>query len=123
MTSLGSWIARLDRLPIAATQARLLGEAAARLQASTEENLSHPPGASHAMPWQRTGALRDSIAASVEADAVVVGSTSIVAVAQELGTAILPPRPFLAPGARDGEAIADSFGAAFAALLQGAAPE
>lgn len=51
-------------------------------------------------PLLRTGALRDSIGHSVEMQGVaageaIVGSTSRIAVYQELGTATIPPRSFL----------------------------
>jgi phage gpG-like protein len=48
-------------------------------------------------PLLRTGALRDSIGHEVHGFEAVIGSTSDVAVFQELGTNKIPPRPFLGP--------------------------
>lgn len=50
-------------------------------------------------PLLRTGALRDSISREVQGDEAAVGSTSDIAVYQELGTPTIPPRPFLGPAA------------------------
>jgi HK97 gp10 family phage protein len=50
-------------------------------------------------PLLRTGGLRDSISRQVEGDEAAVGSTSDIAVYQELGTDKIPPRPFLGPAA------------------------
>ena len=51
-------------------------------------------------PLLRTGTLRDSIEFEIEPNAVaislVLGSHDKVALFQELGTATIPPRPFLA---------------------------
>lgn len=50
-------------------------------------------------PLLRTGELRDSISHSVEGNEALIGSTSEIAVFQELGTPgadhPIPPRPFL----------------------------
>lgn len=46
-------------------------------------------------PLLRTGELRDSIGHEVDGRNAVVGSTSDIAVYQELGTARIPPRSFL----------------------------
>lgn len=48
-------------------------------------------------PLLRDGTLRDSISHTVEATEAIVGSTSDIAVFQELGTSKIPPRPFLGP--------------------------
>lgn len=50
-------------------------------------------------PLLRSGDLRDSITYEVEGDTVSIGSDSDVAVYQELGTATIPPRSFLAGAA------------------------
>jgi hypothetical protein len=50
-------------------------------------------------PLLRTGEMRDSIHVVVERLTQTVGSDSAVARAQELGTATIPPRPFIAPAA------------------------
>lgn len=50
-------------------------------------------------PLLRTGALRDSISREVHGTEAAVGSTSEIAVYQELGTDKIPPRPFLGPAA------------------------
>jgi hypothetical protein len=96
-------------------------ELARRADALAQEirgTLSHPPGSTHETPWLRTGTLRDSIAASVDQDDAVIGSTDPVAVFQEYGTAAIPPRPFLAPAAAvAGESIAHAIAAAVAKAL------
>ncbi len=50
-------------------------------------------------PLLRTGDLRESISHQVEGLEAAVGSTSDVALYQELGTMNMPPRPFLGPAA------------------------
>ena len=87
---------RLASLDIAQAIADALGDAAGALNARVTDALSQPPGQDHATPWLRTGALRASIGYGVDGMKAVVGSTSGVAVDQELGTQIVPPRPFLA---------------------------
>jgi HK97 gp10 family phage protein len=52
-------------------------------------------------PLLRTGELRDSIEAEAKGDKAVVGSTSDIALYQELGTDKIPPRPFLGPAGYD----------------------
>lgn len=50
----------------------------------------------------------------------VVGSSGSAAVRQEIGTATVPPRPFLAPvAAAQGEAVAHGVAARVAAVLRG----
>ena len=46
-------------------------------------------------PLLRTGALRDSIRHEVRGRSVAVGSDLDIAIYQEMGTATIPPRPFL----------------------------
>jgi HK97 gp10 family phage protein len=50
-------------------------------------------------PLLRSGALRDSISREVHGLEAAIGSTSDIAVYQELGTDKMPPRPFLGPAA------------------------
>ena len=58
-------------------------------------------------PELRDGQLRDSIGHHVECDKAVVGSTSMIAVYQELGTSRMPPRSFLEAAAhRKAEEVA-----------------
>ncbi len=77
---------------------RSVGQAIAQqIEAAVVDSLSHRPGDEHGNPWERTGALRASIASEVTANAIVVGSTDPTAVFQEEGTRTVPPRPFLAP--------------------------
>jgi phage gpG-like protein len=54
-------------------------------------------------PLLRTGELRDSIGHAVRGFEAVIGSTSDVAVYQELGTDRIPPRPFLGPAVVENE--------------------
>lgn len=52
-------------------------------------------------PLLRKGDLRGSYSRAVEGNEAVVGSTSDIAVYQELGTSKIPPRPVLGPAAFD----------------------
>jgi len=52
-------------------------------------------------PLLRTGELRESIEAVAKGGEAVVGSTSDIALYQELGTDKIPPRPFLGPAIYD----------------------
>lgn len=55
-------------------------------------------------PLLRSGELRDSISHEVASHEAVIGSTSDVAVFQEMGTDKIPPRPFLGPAGFKSEA-------------------
>jgi len=90
---------RMERLELEAAARRALLGAGEQLARDVRANLSTPPGGPHAVPWLRSGALRDSIAMQEVEDGVVVFSGSDVAIHQELGTRHVPPRPFLAPAA------------------------
>lgn len=71
-------------------------------------------------PLLRTGALRDSIGHRVEKDEAVIGSDSPVAVAQELGTARIPPRSFLGSAAASrADEIVEILGRGATAALTG----
>lgn len=50
-------------------------------------------------PLLRTGELRESISREVTSEEAVIGSTSDIAVYQEVGTDKIPPRPFLGAAA------------------------
>lgn len=64
-------------------------------------------------PLLRTGDLKESISHSVEGLEALVGSTSDVAIYQELGTLHIPPRPFLGSAAiRNEHKIVEAAGAA-----------
>ncbi len=121
ITGLNEFRERLERLRPEEVMARALAEQAQRMTARVRDGLSEPPGgAGHDEPWLRSGALRDSV--SVEADGLqaAVGSSDPAAVSQELGTAHMPARPFLAPAAAGmGEEVARAVGAALAAALRG----
>lgn len=52
-------------------------------------------------PLLASGALRDSIQYRSSEKSFEVGSDNQIAVYQELGTATIPPRPFLAPALHD----------------------
>lgn len=58
-------------------------------------------GYSENEPLLREGDLRDSIEEDVRGNEAVVGSVGDIAMYQELGTARIPPRPFLGPGLYD----------------------
>ncbi len=118
--TLAELAAGLARLDIASVTAAALSEQANHIGDAVRDALSHPPGDDHAAPWERSGALLDSIGVSVAGDEAVVGSSDPVAVWQEHGTSRIPPRPFLAPAAAaHGEAAAQAVGAAVAAAIGG----
>lgn len=86
--------------------------------------LSGAPGGAHDAPWVESGRLRDSIGVAVEGGAdgarAVVGTSDPAAVPQEMGTARMRPRPFLAPVAGEmGEEAARVAGRVVAAGLRG----
>jgi hypothetical protein len=116
---------RLERLRADEVMARALAEQAQRMAARVREGLSEPPGAAgHDEPWLRSGALRDSVEAQADGLQAAVGSSDPAAVPQELGTARMPARPFLAPAAAAmGEEVARAVGAAMAAALRGDSPD
>ena len=74
-------------------------------------------------PLLRSGALRDSIGHQTDVNSLeaVVGSTSDIAVYQELGTEKIPPRPFLGPAAEQNRNAIKKIvgGAAIRGLLGG----
>lgn len=117
--SLGSATARLAGLDLAGLQRTALDAAAEGLRAEVRELLSNTPGAEHATPWRKTGALHDSVGASPCEGGAVVGSTDPVAIDQELGTRSVQPRPFLAPAAvRQAPGIAAGIADAVAEALR-----
>lgn len=115
---------RLERLRSEEVMAKALAEQAQRMAAKVRDGLSEPPGgAGHDEPWLRTGALRNSVGAQADGLQAAVGSSDAAAVPQELGTAQMPARPFLAPIAAEmGEEVARAVGAAMAAALRGDGP-
>ncbi len=114
----GQAAAALATLPIAETLATELAAQSARLADAVRASLATPPGGPHEDPWRQTGNLESSIAASTEALAANVGSNDPAAAPQELGTATIPPRPFLAPAATAlAEPIARAIGQALADLI------
>ncbi len=122
MSAIATLIARLAELPVMETQQAAVHAAADRMQQTVQQALSTPPGGPHEAPWLRTGTLRDSISATFDNATAVVGSTSPVAVDQELGTATIPPRPFFGPaGASLAVLVADEIAASFGDLFRGLA--
>ncbi len=114
---------RLERLRPEEVMARALDEQAQRMAARVRDGLSEAPGAGHDEPWLQSGALRDSVGAQADGLQAVVGSSDPAAVPQELGTAHMPARPFLAPVAAGmGEEVAQAVGAAVMAALRGDDP-
>jgi phage gpG-like protein len=113
--------ARLERVRVEEIMAKALAEQAERMAQAVREALSDPPGAGpHDKPWQQTGALHDSITATANGLEAAVGSNEQAAAPQELGTAHLPPRPFLAPiAAMMGPDVARAVAAAVAAAIKG----
>ncbi len=109
----------LAQIDLAPAQQTALGAEAERLVQAVRTELSRPPGADHAVPWLRTGALRDSIDSVVQPAEAEIGSSDPVAVFQELGTRAIPPRPFLAPvAAAEGGNVARSVAQAVVAALR-----
>ena len=109
---------RLARLDMARTQQAALEQAAQTLRDAVRDALSTPPGGDHATPWRRTGSLQSSIEHRSDATTAVVGSDDPVAVAQELGTSRIPPRPFLAPtAAAHAQGVAHQVAAAVAGAI------
>lgn len=116
--SVAAFAELLDRVDLERVKSEALEHGATRLAEAVREALSHSPGEAHDTPWLGSGELRDSIRQESDANGAVVGSTSAVALYQELGTRRDPPRPFMAPaGAALGEAVAEELGAAMAAAL------
>jgi hypothetical protein len=74
-------------------------------------------------PLLRAGDLKNSISHSVEGLEALVGSTSDVAIYQEMGTLRIPPRPFLGPAAmRNEHKILEAAGAAAVSGIVGGEP-
>ena len=113
--------ARLEAIRPAELMASALATQAERLAEAVRDGLATPPGAGdHDRPWARTGALRDSIAASAEGLEASVGSNDPAAAPQEMGTVHLPPRPFLAPAAAaEGESVARAIADKLSSALRG----
>lgn len=116
---------RLERLRLDEVMARALAEQADRMAARVRDGLSEPAGAAgHDKPWLESGALRSSVGAQADGLQAAVGSSDPAAVPQEMGTARMPPRPFLAPvGTSMGEEVARAVGASVAAALRGDNPD
>ncbi len=112
---------RLQRVRVEEVMAQALAQQAERLAEVVREGLSQPPGSGgHEQPWAKTGALRDNVGAQANGLEAVVGSSDKAAAPQEMGTATIPPRPFLAPAAAaHGADIAQAVGSAVAAALRG----
>jgi len=89
--------------------------------ATVEDRISQ--GYSPDEPLLRTGELRESISHEVSGLEAVIGSTSDIALYQELGTASIPPRPFLGPAAfRNKTKILETVGIAAVRGIAGGAP-
>ncbi len=114
----GQAAAALADLPIAETLATALAAQSARLAEAVRADLATPPGGPHEQPWRQTGGLQASIAATTDAPRRRGRLQRPAAAPQELGTATIPPRPFLAPAAAAlAEPIARAIGQALADLL------
>jgi hypothetical protein len=75
--------------------------------------VEHPP------PGDEARAALGGVGVSVTGDDVVVGLTGRAAVNREMGTATVPPHPFLAPFAADhAGSVAQAVGAAVADALK-----
>jgi phage gpG-like protein len=114
----GQAAAALAAIPIAETLSTAVQAAAVRLAEAVRAELATSPGGPHDAPWRKTGALQDSIACTSDGLTAQVGSDDPAAAPQELGTARIPPRPFLAPAAAFlAEPIAHDIAAALTAAL------
>jgi phage gpG-like protein len=114
----GQAAAALADIPIAETLATAVAAQAARLADAVRINLATPPGGLHDQPWRQTGTLQSSIATAADGLAAQIGSNDPAAAPQELGTATIPPRPFLGPsGASLAESISRDIGKTLADLL------
>ena len=114
----GQAAAALVDLPIAETLAAALSEQSERLAEAVVASLAIPAGGPHEEPWRETGSLQSSISRTAEALVAQIGSNDPAAAAQELGTATVPPRPFLAPtAAAMAESIARGIGQTIADLV------
>lgn len=111
---------RLARIRVDEILSQALAEEAQRIAQAVQDDLSAPPGeGDHASPWRQSGALHDSVGAQTDGLHAVIGSSDPAAAPQEMGTANLPARPFLAPAAaRMGEEAAHAIGAKLAAALR-----
>ncbi len=108
----------LADLPVIDTLTAALATQSARLAEQVRANLANPPGGPHQLPWWHTGALQSSITSSSDELSAQVGSNDPAAAPQELGTATVLPRPFLAPAAALlAEPIARDIGQTLANLL------
>ena len=122
MAGLAAWRERLEGVRVEAVMAAALAREAEGVAEAVRAGLGEAPGGAHERPWARSGALRDSVGVAAEGLVAVVGSSDVAAVPQELGTRVVPARPFLAPvGAARGEGVAWGVGAAVAAAMQGEA--
>jgi phage gpG-like protein len=114
----GQAAAALAAIPIAETLATAVAAQSARLAEAVRANLATPPGGPHDQPWRQTGALQSGIAATADGLTAHIGSNDPAAAPQELGTATIPPRPFLAPSAASlAESIGRDIGKTLADLL------
>jgi len=88
-----------------------LADEAQALATALRETLATSPGGPHSHPWQRTGALHNSIGVAESATEAVIGSNDPVALYQEHGSPTLPPRPSFGPlAAIAGSGIAHRLG-------------
>ena len=121
ITGLNELRERLERLRADEVMAQALARQAESMAAVVQDGLSEPAGGpGHDEPWLQTGALRDSVGAEADGLQAAVGSNDSAAVPQEMGTAQMPPRPFLAPVAAGmGEKVARGVAEAVIAALKG----
>jgi phage gpG-like protein len=115
----GQAAAALTDLPLTELLSTALATHAAELAEAVRNSLTAPPGGPHDQPWRETGGLQGSIASSADGLVAQVGSNDPAAAPQELGTATVPPRPFLAPAAAAAaDQIARDIGETLADLLR-----
>lgn len=111
---------RLARVRVEEVMTRALAGQAAEMAEAVRAGLSMAPGSGgHERPWMQSGALRESVGFVADGLHAVVGSSAAAAAAQEMGTARMPARPFLAPvGAAMGAGVARAVGEAVAGALR-----
>ena len=121
VAGLAEWRARLEAVQAEAVMAAALAREAEAMAAAVQAGLGEAAGeGAHDKPWLRSGALRGSVGSVADGLTAVVGSSDPAAMPQELGTRVVPPRPFLAPVAAErGGDVAERVGAAVAAAIRG----
>lgn len=117
---LAELIGRLGRLDLDPVQHRALAEAAQSLDEALRDAFAVPEPGAQQTAAMRTE-LRNSITHRVGTSRAMIGSTSMVAMRQEVGGRCAPPRPLIARlGAERGKSIAEATSAAVVDAIRAA---